>query len=87
MNTEKHHEFERHVQSDPERGDRGAEDRYGGAGGDDGRSTSDAGRDAGWPGATSAAAAAGTWSTFIVGGVALSVGMFLALALVGAARK
>jgi hypothetical protein len=37
--------------------------------------------------ATSAAAAAGTWSTFVVGGVALSVGMFLALALVGAARK
>jgi hypothetical protein len=36
---------------------------------------------------TSAAAAAGTWSTFVVGGVALSVGMFLALALVGAARK
>jgi hypothetical protein len=37
--------------------------------------------------ATSAAAAAGTWSTFVVGGVALSVGMFLALAIVGAARK
>ncbi|MDX6542077.1 MAG: hypothetical protein QOI71_3687 [Gaiellales bacterium] len=37
--------------------------------------------------ATSAAAAAGTWSTFVVGGVALSVGMFLAVALVGAARK
>ena len=37
--------------------------------------------------ATSAAAAAGTWSTFVVGGVALSVGMFLAIALVGAARK
>ena len=28
-----------------------------------------------------------TWSIFVVGGVALSVGMFLALALVGAARK
>ena len=37
--------------------------------------------------ATSTAAAAGTWSTFVVGGVALCVGMFLALALVGAARK
>ncbi|MDX6537573.1 MAG: hypothetical protein QOD37_1914 [Gaiellales bacterium] len=37
--------------------------------------------------ATSAAAAAGTWSTFVVGGVALSVGMFLSLALVSAARK
>jgi hypothetical protein len=37
--------------------------------------------------ATSAAAAAGTWSTFVVGGVALSVGMFLAVALVGAARR
>ena len=37
--------------------------------------------------ATSAATAAGTWSTFVVGGVALSVGMFLAVALVGAARK
>lgn len=37
--------------------------------------------------ATSTAAAAGTWSTFVVGGVALSVGMFLALALVGSARK
>jgi hypothetical protein len=36
---------------------------------------------------TAAAAAAGTWSTFVVGGVALSVGMFLAVALVGAARK
>ena len=37
--------------------------------------------------ATSAAAHAGTWSTFVTGGVALSIGMFLALALVGAARK
>ena len=36
---------------------------------------------------TSAATAAGTWSTFVVGGVALSVGMFLALALVSAARS
>jgi hypothetical protein len=36
---------------------------------------------------TAAAAAAGTWSTFVVGGVALSVGMALAVALVGAARK
>ena len=34
--------------------------------------------------ATSAAAAAGTWSTFIVGGIALSVGMLLSIALVGA---
>jgi hypothetical protein len=37
--------------------------------------------------ATSAAAAAGTWSTFVVGGVALSAGMFLAIALVGATRR
>jgi hypothetical protein len=37
--------------------------------------------------ATATAAAAGTWSTFVVGGVALSVGMFLALALVGATRR
>jgi hypothetical protein len=37
--------------------------------------------------ATQTAAAAGTWSTFVVGGVALGVGMLLALALVGAARK
>jgi hypothetical protein len=40
-------------------------------------------------GATNAAAHAGTLSTFVVGGVALSVGMFLALALVipiGASR-
>jgi hypothetical protein len=37
--------------------------------------------------ATQTAAAAGTWSTFVVGGVALSVGMFLAIALVGASRK
>jgi hypothetical protein len=37
--------------------------------------------------ATNAAAAAGTWSTFVASGIALSVGMFLALALVGAARK
>jgi hypothetical protein len=36
---------------------------------------------------TAAATAAGTWSTFVVGGVALSVGMFLAVALVGSARK
>jgi hypothetical protein len=36
--------------------------------------------------ATNAAAHAGTWSTFVVGGVALGVGMFLALALVGTAR-
>jgi hypothetical protein len=33
--------------------------------------------------ATNAAAHAGTWSTLIAGGVALSVGMFLAMALVG----
>lgn len=33
--------------------------------------------------ATTAAAQAGTWSTVAVGGVALTVGMFLALALVG----
>jgi len=37
--------------------------------------------------ATNAAAHAGAWSTFVAGGVALSVGMFLALALVSAARK
>jgi hypothetical protein len=37
--------------------------------------------------ATNAAAHAGTWSTFVTGGVALSVGMFLALALVGATRR
>jgi hypothetical protein len=37
--------------------------------------------------ATNAAAHAGTWSTFVAGGVALSVGMFLARALVIAARK
>ena len=37
--------------------------------------------------ATQAATHAGTWSTFVVGGVALSVGMFLALALVGATRR
>jgi hypothetical protein len=36
---------------------------------------------------TATAAAAGTWSTFVVGGVALSVGMFLAIALIGAGRK
>ncbi len=34
--------------------------------------------------ATNAAAHAGTWSTFVVGGVALSVGMLLGLALVRA---
>jgi Flp pilus assembly protein TadB len=37
--------------------------------------------------ATNAAAHAGTWSTFVVGGVALGVAMFLALALLGTARK
>jgi hypothetical protein len=37
--------------------------------------------------ATDAATHAGTWSTFVVGGAALSVGMFLALAMVGASRK
>jgi hypothetical protein len=37
--------------------------------------------------ATNAAAHAGAWSTFVAGGVALSVGIVLALALVSAARK
>jgi hypothetical protein len=37
--------------------------------------------------ATNAATHAGTWSTFIAGGVALTVGMFLALAVTAVRSK